>query len=214
MTDKIKQILMCRDFVIPGLLFLNYKKIGMSSDELLFVCYVMNNGYVFNPKKISEDLGVSLGDVMGYVDSLSSKGLIKVELRKVGSVRNEFVCFDLIYDKLSCILIGDEQAPSKSSIYDVFESEFGRTISPIEYEIIGAWLDNGTSEETILLALKEATYNGVSNLRYIDKIISEWSKKGIKTEEDVLKSRMNFKKGKDVKESKPDILNYDWLNDE
>ena len=83
----------------------------------------------------------------------------------------------------------------------------------MEYEIIGAWIENGISEETIILALKEAIYNGVSNLRYIDRILSEWTKKGIKTEDDVLKSRMNFKK---KKESKPsdDILNYDWLNDE
>ena len=82
----------------------------------------------------------------------------------------------------------------------------------MEYEIINAWIENGTSEETIILALKEATYNGVSNLRYIDKIISEWSKKGIKTREDVEKSRMNFKQKKENK-PKNDILDYDWLND-
>ena len=215
MTEKIKHFLQCRDVVIPGLLFLNFKKIGLSCEELVFVVYIINNGFIFNPKKISEDLGLSLSDVMGYVDNLSSKGLIKLEIKKVGSVRNEFISLDLLYDKLSCLLIDTEESPKKSSIYDVFESEFGRTISPIEYEIIGAWLDNGTSEETIILALKEATYNGVSNLRYIDKIISEWAKKGIKTEEDVMKSRMNFNKRKEIKDNKSnDILNYDWLNDE
>ena len=82
----------------------------------------------------------------------------------------------------------------------------------MEIQIINAWIENGTSEETIILALKEATYNGVNNLRYIDKIISEWSKKGIKTREDVEKSRMNFKQKKENK-PKNDILDYDWLND-
>lgn len=82
----------------------------------------------------------------------------------------------------------------------------------MEVEIISAWIENGTSEETIKLALKEATYNGVTNLRYIDRIISEWSKKGIKTQEDVEKSRMNFRQKKEAK-PKNDILNYDWLND-
>jgi DNA replication protein len=121
--------------------------------------------------------------------------------------------FDLsgLYDKLSYLLIDHEEEKS-TNIYDVFESEFGRTISPMEYQIIGAWLDSGTSEETILLALKEATYNGVSNLRYIDKILSEWAKKGIKTANDVEKSRVNFKKKKEATSN--DILNYDWLNDE
>ena len=83
----------------------------------------------------------------------------------------------------------------------------------MEYEIINAWIENGTSEETIKLALREATYNGVSNLRYIDKIISEWSKKGIKTKEDVENSRKKFAQKKTTKVNN-EILDYDWLNEE
>ena len=48
---------------------------------------------------------------------------------------------------------------------------------------------------------------------YIDKIIREWAKKGIKTADDVEKSRINFKNKKDIKPVN-DILSYDWLNDE
>lgn len=212
MTDKVNQIIRERDIVIPRLLFLNYKKLGMSSDELVFLIYLINSDDIFNPMQISTDLELSLNDVMGCMESLTSKGFIKVELRKNGNVRNEYVNLDGMYDKLSYLLVSDERT-QETSIFDIFEKEFGRTISPMEYEIIGAWIENGTSEETIILALREATYNGVSNLRYIDKIISEWTKKGIKTEQDVLKSRMNFKK---KKENKPanEILNYDWLNDE
>lgn len=211
MTDKIKEFLVARDILVPRSLFLNYKKIGISSDELVFLIYLINNESGFNPKKIGEDIGMSLSEVMGCMESLSSKGFIKVEIKKNGNVRNEYVSFDGLYDKLSYLFMSREEE-KKTSIYDVFESEFGRTISPMEYQIIGAWLDNGTSEETILLALKEATYNGVSNLRYIDKILSEWSKKGIKNASDVEKSRSNFKKKKEVASN--DILDYDWLNDE
>lgn len=213
MTEKVKKILQSRDILVPKLLFLNYRKIGLSSDEFVFIVYLINSSFVFNPKQISDDLSISLTDVMSCMESLTSKGFIKVDIRKNGNIRNEFINLDGLFDKLSYLLVSDDNSDKKTNIYDIFESEFGRTISPMEYEIIGAWLENGISEETIILALKEATYNGVSNLRYIDKIISEWTKKGIKTEEDVLKSRMNFKKKKD---SKPvnDILNYDWLNDE
>ena len=59
----------------------------------------------------------------------------------------------------------------------------------IEYEIIKAWLDNNISEELIKEAIKEATYNGVSNLRYIDKILYEWGKIGIKSAKDVENNR-------------------------
>ena len=61
-----------------------------------------------------------------------------------------------------------------SNIFEIIEKEFGRTLSPIEFEIIKAWLDNDMSEELIREAIKEATFNGVSNLRYIDKILYEW----------------------------------------
>ena len=211
MTDKLKEVLINRDILVPRLLLFNYKKLGINSDEFVFLIYIINNNSIFNPKKISEDISMSLSEVMECVESLSSKGIIKVLIKKSGNVRNECIDLSGLYDKLSYILI-DHEEEKTTNIYDIFESEFGRTISPMEYQIIGAWLDSGTSEETILLALKEATYNGVSNLRYIDKILSEWAKKGIKTADDVEKSRVNFKKKKDVASN--DILDYDWLHDE
>lgn len=212
MTDKVKKILQERDILVPQMLFFNFKSLGLTYEELILLIYLLNGDCVFNPKKISDDLGIELSNILSSVDSLSSKGFISVSIKKSQNVRREIINLDGLYDKLSYLIIDDEEEKS-TSIYDVFENEFGRTISPMEYEIIGAWIENGIDEETILLALKEATYNGVSNLRYIDKILSEWVKKGIKTAEDVEKSRVNFKKKKDIK-ADSDILNYDWLNDE
>jgi DNA replication protein len=117
--------------------------------------------------------------------------------------------FDL--NKLAMIIV-NKQAPiekNNTNIYEVFEKEFGRTLSPMEYEIIGGWLDKDCTEELILLALKEAVYNGVNNMRYIDRIIYEWIKKGIKTKQDVENNRKQFKK----KEQTIEVVDYDWLND-
>ena len=62
----------------------------------------------------------------------------------------------------------------------------------------------------ILAALKEAVFNGVSNLRYIDKILYEWNKKGIKKTDDIKKRQVEEKDKKDIEAS----YEYDWLNDE
>ena len=99
-----------------------------------------------------------------------------------------------------------------SNIFEKMEKEFGRTLSPIEYELVKAWLENNTKEEIIEEALKEASLNGVSNLRYMDKIIYEWTKKGIKTKEDVEKNRLEHKKSK--KNEKVEVFDYNWLDDE
>ena len=63
----------------------------------------------------------------------------------------------------------------------------------------------------IVLALKEATYNGAANLRYIDKILYEWKKKGIKTKEDVEKQRKQFQQKKELQTK--ELFDYDWLNE-
>ena len=56
-------------------------------------------------------------------------------------------------------------------------------------------------------ALKEAILNGVNNLKYIDRILYEWNKKGYKKPSDVVKKRQ-------VKEEKIDLFDYDWLDEE
>ena len=213
MTEKLKELIKNKDVVIPKLLFTNYKKIGLTDQELIFITYIINTNTIFNPKQISEELSIDLGTIMNLIETLGGKGIIKLETKKIGNMRNEVINLDGLYDKLTFSMLGEEKKEEQPNIYSLFEKEFGRTLSPMEYEIIGAWIENGTTEEIIKLALKEAVYNQANSLRYIDKIISEWNKKGIKTEADVEKQKIEFKQKKEPKQ-KNDILNYDWLNDE
>ena len=211
MMDKVVNLIGLKDYVVPSFLLMNYKKLNITSDELIFIIYLINGEACFNPKKISADMNLTLKDVMEIVNSLTSKGLISLELKKVNNLRNEYISLELLYKKLAFQLVDSNEKKENSNIFDVFEKNFGRTLSPMEYEIINTWIDSSFSEETILLALKEATYNGVRNLRYIDKILYEWEKKGIKTEEDIIKNKKNFTQ-KEVKQT--DSFDYDWLNNE
>ena len=209
MVEKIKQILQNRDVIIPGLLFYNYRKLNMTADELIVVSYLLSVDSSFNPKKISSELNLPLGDLMDMLEHLKELDLVKIELKKVDNVRKEVIDTEGLYNKLVGLLIDDSPKENKNQIYDIFEKEFGRTLSPIEYEIINAWQDSNINEETIVLALKEAVYNGVTNLRYIDKILNEWGKKGIKTQEDLDSSRHISKPKQEI----PDD-DYDWLTEE
>lgn len=74
---------------------------------------------------------------------------------------------------------------SASSLFSVFEQELGRLLSPYECEIIIGWLDQDRySEEIILFALKEAVFAGKLSLRYIDRILVEWSRNRVTTVEE------------------------------
>ena len=122
----------------------------------------------------------------------------------------EKVNFDGLYKKIVNLIVNENKTSKVDTIYDLFEKEFNRTLSPVEFELIGAWLDSGIDEELLNLALKEAVYNGVFNLKYVDKIIYEWTKKGIKTKEDVEKDKEKFRNSKEIKK---ELFDYDWLND-
>ena len=75
--------------------------------------------------------------------------------------------------------------------------------------------DSKASENIIKEVLKEAVFSGVSNLRYMDTILYEWSKNGIKTVEDVEKNRKkkNAQKEKEA-DIDLDIVEWSWFDDE
>lgn len=211
--EQLIKLLKENNIQISKTLFFNYKKLNITDSELILLIYLLNNtNNIYNPKGISEDLSIKLNEVLDGINNLSEKGIISIDIIKKDGVCSEIVNLDLLYEKLAFIIMDNKKEENISNIFDIFESELGRTLSPMEYEIINGWKDNGNTEEIIVLALKEAIYNGVNNFRYIDKIIYEWNKKGIKTKEDVENNKKNFK-SKKLKENK-EIFDYDWLNDE
>lgn len=211
------------NIVIPLYFMKRFSEFKITADEFLFLMYLYNLGdkSVFNPQKYSEDLNITLLEIMSYITVLSDRGLIRVEVVKDDKgVMEEKILLDSFYSKLSLISMDEAVQEEKSNnensdIFDVLQKEFGRTLSPMEYEISKAWLDNGVSEDLIKEAIKEATYNGVSNLRYIDKILYEWGKNNIKTPEDVEKNRRLRKEEKEKidKDVDMEIVDWNWFDE-
>ena len=220
--DKIVDILKSGNIVIPIYLLKNYKKLNIKLEEFIFLMYLYNKGNnrVFDPSLFSLEIGSDLEQIMCMVSVLTDKNYIKVEVRKNDKgLMEDVISLDDFYSKLSLLVVDEanKQDSKDSNVFDMIEKEFGRTLSPIEYEIIKAWLDSHISEELIKEALKEATFNGVSNLRYIDKILYEWGKKGIKSKKDVLENKKHRNEKIEEKESKKidlDIMDWDWFDDE
>lgn len=67
-----------------------------------------------------------------------------------------------------------KKAAYLKNIYDVFEKELGRTLSPLEFSLIGEWVEQGYTDETIINALKEALSKGKKTLKSVDKILLQW----------------------------------------
>ena len=206
MLGKVIDMLKDNPFYIPSILLKNYRNLNITDSELIILIYLINSDKTFNPKKISTDLNFELNETMSLITSLTDKGIIKIDVINK-KVREEIFNLDELYNKLAFLIINGKETKS-SNIFDVFEKEFGRTLSPMDYEIISDW-QKDFDDNLILLALKEAVFNNVNNLRYIDKIIRDWSKKGIKTEQDVINDRKKF----ESKKSNKKLFDYDWLNE-
>ena len=226
-SSKLIEIFQDGNITIPIYLLKNYKELKLDLDEFIFLMYLYNKGnnFPFNPVLFSSTLNMNSKDIMKLTGSLTDKGFMNVEVKKnEKGFMEEVVLLDNFYHKLKTFMIEDinqEESKKKddSSIYETIEKEFGRTLSAIEYEIIHSWLEHNYSEELIREAVKEAVFNGVSNLKYIDKILYEWGKKGIKTSKDVEELRHARKREQDKnKEVDSDIdlgiLDSDWFDDD
>lgn len=188
-------------------------KENLSLNEFLLLLYFDNSfDLVFDIKVVAKTLNMSEEQVLEAYSNLMKKKLIKVKAEKDGYGKViEKVCLDNFYNEIKTDVKNSEIESSKEDIFSIFESNFGRSLSPMDYEIINAWIDKGFSEELVIAALNEAVYNGVPNLRYIDKVLYEWNRKGYKTLDDV---NNRFKEDKqNDKLFETSVLNFDWLNE-
>ena len=194
--------------IIPNYLVKYYKKFDLDINEFIMLIYFLNSNekLIFDNKKISNDLFMEQNEVLEIINSLIEKQYISIEMNKSNGIIEEYISLDLFFKKINACLIENDTNDNSSDIYSKFEKEFGRTLSPVEYETISKWIENNIPLNLIEAALKEAILNGVNSIRYIDKILFEWNKKGYKDSTDII--RKNNKE-----EYIEEIYDYDWLNE-
>lgn len=208
MVDKLINVLKEKPIIISSKIFYNYRRLNMNEQDLVVLTFLLNTSEnIFNPQNIASSLNIDLKNVMESVDNLVSNNLISIDTISDNGVK-DFINLNKLYEKLA-LLINEEKKEDNTDIYEIFEKELGRTISPSELAVIADFTEN-YSAEIIVLALKEAVFNGARNLRYIDSILKNWNSQGLKTKEDVEKYQRKYKV---EKERKPEIIDYDWLNE-
>lgn len=206
-----KSLFETKKYVTNSLFIKKAFELNLTLEEFLMLTYFDNdyNNYL-NIELLSENLGITLDKSYQVFNSLLSKKLIEIKTSKDLEGRMiERVNLDNFYNMICEEEKKVKKEETKSDIYSIFEKEFARPITSMEYEIINAWLEKNYSEELIIGALKEAVYNGVNNFRYIDKILYEWGKKGFKNMNDVNKHLQV----REEKETKKELFDYNWLDD-
>ena len=219
MKEQLIKILSSKKMVLSTYLIKVALNNKLSLNEFLVLVYFDNSfNSTLDIELIGNTLGLDEGSIMEAFNGLMIKGLVNIETCKdLENRMQEVVTLCGVYDLVCDDVEEVTQEEVKTDIFKVFEKELGRTISSMELELINGWLTIGTSEELILGALREAVYNGVTNFKYIDRIIYEWDKKGFKTMDDVnkhLKSRREKKSSNEsISKKEQEVADYDWVNE-
>ena len=210
MKDKIlKDVLKINNNIIVPDYLLKYRdKLDLELDEFILLVFLINQKdlVMFDVNNLSSKLYMESNRVLELISSLNEKNYISIEMKKTNGVIEEFISTELFFNKIESIIMSSNEESDNNDVYSLFESEFGRTLSPTETQIIGNWIESDIPEDLIKEALKEAILSGVHSMRYIDKILFEWTKKGYKEVSDI--------KRKPEKDEKiEEIYDYDWLNE-
>ena len=219
---SVLDVLKDGEIIIPIYMYKAFPNLKISLDSFIFLMYLRGKGskILFDLPTLSSSLGLSTKDVMNYMNELQMAGLIDIKVIKNDKgITEEYITLDNFYEKMGINIVSkasddiNEEKEDTDDIFKVLEKEIGKQLSPMEIEIVKAWKDCNYSDELIKEAIKEAVFNNVPSLRYIDKVLYTWNREGIKTKEDVLKSKKNFRDKKESKKEKVEIYDSDdWLD--
>lgn len=105
-----------------------------------------------------------------------------------------------------------------NNIFNYIEQNFGRTISPIEYETINNWLslsfEKNDIEKIICYAVKIAVMSNKRTFGYINGILNNWIGCNYLSYQQIIDNEIKKKpEKKEMSTEEKEIFDYDWLND-
>ena len=215
--DKLTELIKNKNIIIPLYIYKMFPKLDIDFESFMFLMYLYNKGNLiqFDMNKLSEEFSCDTKKIMKYFSNLQEKNIIDIKVIKNDKkIMEEFISLDGFYEKITMNIINEnakeDSLSDKDEIFQMLEKDVGLQLSAVEVEIVKAW---NYDIDIIKEAIKEAIKNKVASIRYIDKILFNWSKKGIKTLKDVEEDRKNFRKKEEPKE-KVEIFDVDWLDDD
>lgn len=214
---------------IPKYLLTHYVELGISNQEMLLIIHLLSetDENPFPSKDLlARRMNVSSVEIEQLLGQLIERKLLGIErywnsgqakwcemYSLVGLINNLADLWVIErhrqYEKeLSLAQNGEPKSSPGSTaiiqkVVNIFEAELGRPLTGLECEHIDGWISSHYSEELIVEALRRGVSAGIRNFRYLDSILREWDKKGLKTRGEVEADDANFQARQDRKKIKP-----------
>jgi DNA replication protein len=180
---------------VPKVLFQHYKAIGLTEDEAIVLLHVLTFIESGNPFPTPEKLAARMSfteqkctDILrrclqiGVLDIIEHNDPNEQYYSESYSLQPLWTKILQLFEEKESYKKRIASEDAEKNVYTIMEREFGRPLSPIECETLAMWLDDDQHRpELIIAALKEAVMSGKLNFRYIDRILFEWKKNGIRS---------------------------------
>ena len=145
MGDTIVKLYQKQNFVIGEDILKTIKKNNLTLDEALLIIYFASNNHPFlDIEEIKNKFGMEELSIMQAFASITNKNLITIRMEKnrEGKVE-EVIDLTPFYESIAMDMGESTKKEKDESIFSLFESEFARPLSPIEFDLINKWLDRG-----------------------------------------------------------------------
>lgn len=212
MNEVVFKTLKEKDFIVKNFLIKVALELKLSLNETVLLIYFMNQEHpTLNIANITSTVYLSEEEIMEAFSKLIGINLISVNvIKKDDGSREEVISLDNIIRYVTTDITKKHSTHEKQNLFEIFETEFGRPLSTMEFEIINEWLDSGYSKELIIEALKDCIYNGYRSLKSISSKLQYWKEKGYKDKSDL---STGLKEESDNSEL-TELFDYNWLEDE
>ncbi|WP_217585461.1 DnaD domain-containing protein [Lentibacillus saliphilus] len=223
MTNSLnQQAIMMDQIPIPNQFLASYTKFGLDEKEAMVILQLYRFMYmqVAFPTPSNLAAHVSLDEEACI---LILRKLVQKNLLEINETKNEYGQLSETYS-LNPLLEKMYTQPkehdenNEGTLFILFEQEFGRPLSPFEIETVNIWLDEDRMKPALIkAALREAVLMGKLNFKYIDRILREWKKKGIRTVEQAREAGKAFhgKQQSDQQQApaqkRDTSIYYNWL---
>ena len=198
-SSMLKSLVSSKCINFERLLVLKAKELGLDGNEchILLLIYALKEASVrlITPAMLQNYSLLSTHDLNKVLQSLLSKKFI---YNRSGAISLNHLEERLLLEK------NEEEPEEPISLVSIFEEQFGRVLSPIELNILREWKESNYDDEMIVKALKEAVKSQVLNFRYIEGILHNWAKNGVKP---------RYVESEEPQRSVP-ISEYKWWEDE
>ncbi|QDP40429.1 DnaD domain-containing protein [Radiobacillus deserti] len=224
------QSILTDQFNIPKMLFCRYKELGLDETEVLLLLQIyrfQEEGVLFpTPTEISAYMTINDQVCSSLLRKLIQMKLLTIhEEKNEQQVLTESYSLEPLWHKLYAATNKHDEpirvSEDETNIFLLFEQEFGRPLSPFEIETINIWIDQEDQAPALIkAALREAVLLGKLNFKYIDRILREWKKKGIRSVQQAREQSRAFHVHQKHEpalhsDNKRDVsLYYNWLEEE